>query len=521
MKFSFGQAACAILASVPYVWAGRSDVTIDPSTRYQEIEQFAAADAWSGNFVGQYFAEPQKEQVAKWLFSQRIGADGNPEGIGLSMWRVNLGGGTLEQEGANIAPVQRRAESFLTRDGLAYDWNKCAGQRYFMEKARAYGCDLFLLFSNTPLVQWTRNGQGYGEKNDPAANLRPECYGKFADYLAEVAKHFQDQGYRIAYVSPVNEPQVNWDSNRQEGSRWRISEIYKMHVELERALTERRLDNVKMLLGEAAALTYIYRGDGADEKPDDLARKFFDPASPWCVRKLKHMPLLIGGHSYHSEKNPKTLRETREQLARTCRQYGLDYQQTEWCFLDCYSAKTHSGFTADWKDYACADLQVGLLLGRLVYSDLVYADAKAWGYWKGMEVDGRFALTSLSPKNGDLTQGGTVKANKLLWALGNFSFFVRPKYRRVALSGADNLDGSVGVAFLSPDRKRLVAVFVNSGFQPDDIRIRLPEQDASRVAQVRAFRTDAHSDLGRVAVADREAFTLAPRSLTTVVFDFR
>lgn len=138
-----------------------------------------------------------------------------------------------------------------------------------------------------------------------------------------------------------------------------------------------------------------------------------------------------------------------------------------------------------------------------------------------MEVDGRFALTSLSPKNGDLTQGGTVKANKLLWALGNFSFFVRPKYRRVALSGADNLDGSVGVAFLSPDRKRLVAVFVNSGFQPDDIKIRLPEQDASRVAQVRAFRTDAHSDLGRVAVADREAFTLAPRSLTTVVFDFR
>lgn len=521
MRFPLVQAACAVLTAIPCVWAGPSDVMIDPSTRCQEIEQFAASDAWSGNFVGQYFAEPQKDQIAKWLFSQRIGADGDPEGIGLSMWRVNLGGGTLEQDGANIEPIQRRAESFLTKDGRAYDWNKCAGQRYFMEKARAYGCDMFLLFSNTPLVQWTRNGQGYGEKNDPAANLRPECYGKFADYLADVAKHFQERGCRIAYVSPINEPQVNWDSNRQEGSRWRVSEMYNMFVELDRALTERKLDDVKMLLGEAAALKFIYSGGTNAESPEALAKKFFDPASPWCVRKLKHMPMLIGGHSYHSEKNPKTLKETREQLRETCRQYGLDYQQTEWCFLDCYSPKTHTGFTADWKDRAYADIQVGLLLGRLVYSDLVYADAKAWGYWKGMEVDGRFALTSLFPKNGDLTQGGTVKANKLLWALGNFSLFVRPKYCRIALAGADNLDGTVGVAFLSPDQKRLVAVFVNSGSQADDIKIRLPERDAARVAQVWAFRTDAQMDLGRVEVTDRVAFTLTPRSLTTVVFDFR
>lgn len=496
-------------------------VSIDPDQKCQSIEHFAASDAWSGNFVGQYFGESQRDQVAKWLFSQRIGTNGSPEGIGLSMWRVNLGGGTLEQDGANIMPVQRRAESFLTKDGRAYDWNKCAGQQYFMRRARAYGCDTFLLFSNTPLVQWTRNGQGYGEKRDPAANLRPECYGRFADYLADVAQHFQGQGYRIAYVSPINEPQVSWDSNRQEGTPWRVPEMYKMFVGLDRALTERKLDSVKILLGESAALSFIYSGGTNEVSPDALARKFFDPASPWCVRKLGHMPPLIGGHSYHSEKNPQTLRETRERLREVCRRYGLDYQQTEWCFLDCYSPKTHAGFTADWKDKAFADIQVGLLLGRLVYSDFVYADAKAWGYWKGMEVDGRFALTSLSPKNGDLTQGGTVKANKLLWALGNYSFFVRPGYCRVALTGADNLDGTVGSAYLSPDKNRLVAVFVNSGFKPDDITIHLPEQDAARLAQVRVFRTDAKTDLGCVNVTNQASYTLAPRSLTTLVFDFK
>jgi len=521
MKQLLIPAACAALVAAPSVWADRREVTIDPSKRHQEIDQFTASDAWSGNFVGRYFEEPQKGLIAKWLFSQKIGADGHPEGIGLSMWRVNLGGGTLEQDGANIQPYQRRAESFLTKDGNAYDWNKCAGQRYFMAKAREYGCNKFLFFSNTPLVQWTRNGQGYGEKNDPAANIRPDCYGKFADYLAEVTKRFRDEGYNVAYVSPINEPQVDWDSNRQEGSRWRIPEMYRMFVELDRALAERRLDGAKILLGEAAALKYIYTADGAGEIPRDLAKTFFDPASPWSVRQLKHMPLLIGGHSYHSEKNPKVLRETREQLAQACRKYGVDYQQTEWCFLNCYSAKTHTGFTADWKDPAYADIQVGLLMGRLIYSDLVYAHAKAWGYWKGMEVEGKYALTSVFPKDGDLTQGGTVKANKLLWALGNFSLFVRPQFRRIELTGADNLDETVGTAFLSPDEKRLVAVFVNSGFKADEIKVGLPESDAARVAQVRAFRTDERTDLGNLKVTDNKDFTLAPRSLTTVVYDFK
>ena len=215
------------------------DVKIDASKTHQKIDNFAAADAWSGQFVGQYFNDAQKGQVAKWLFSQKIGADGNPEGIGLSLWRVNLGGGTAEQDGADISRFHYREEAFLTKDGRNYDWGKCAGQQYFMKKAKEYGCDKFLLFSNTPPVHWTRNGKGYGQPGDPKANIKPDCYGKFADYMADVAKHFQDGGYNIAYISPINEPQVNWDSNRQEGSTWECSQMKKVFVELDRAITQR------------------------------------------------------------------------------------------------------------------------------------------------------------------------------------------------------------------------------------------------------------------------------------------
>jgi hypothetical protein len=84
------------------------EIRVDPSEAWQSIENFTASDAWSGNFVGKYWDEKQKGQIAEWLFSQQYDSSGNPEGIGLSMWRVNLGAGTLEQDYPDILPFQRR-----------------------------------------------------------------------------------------------------------------------------------------------------------------------------------------------------------------------------------------------------------------------------------------------------------------------------------------------------------------------------------------------------------------------------
>lgn len=76
------------------------NATANLDRQFQTIESFTASDAWSGNFIGKFFADDKKEKLAKWLFSQKYGEDGSPEGIGLSMWRINIGGGTWEQEGA-------------------------------------------------------------------------------------------------------------------------------------------------------------------------------------------------------------------------------------------------------------------------------------------------------------------------------------------------------------------------------------------------------------------------------------
>ena len=508
--------------------ASAFDAKIDTAKTHQTIDNFTAADAWCGNLVGRYFDEAQKGQIAKWLFSQKIGADGNPEGIGLSMWRFNLGGGTAEQDGADISRLHYREEAFLTKDGRGYDWGKCSGQQYFMKKAKEYGCDKFLLFSNTPPVQWTRNGKGYGQPNDPKANIKPDYYGKFADYMTDVAKYFQDGGYNIAYISPINEPQVNWDSNRQEGSTWECSQMKKVFVELDRAITQKGV-NAKILIGETAAPAYNYaesrvkmpahfKKSEPEERPNFIIKKFFDPQSKFYVGDLKNMPKFLAGHSYHSHNKNAEMRKINKRLRAEAEKYGIGFHQSEWCMLGYFTPEIHEGLTPDWYSDNKADMQVALVMGRIMYSDFVDANALAWGYWKGMEIKGDNALVSVYPSDGIFEKGGVARATKLLWAMGNFSLFVRPEFKRVEMSGADNLDKIAGLAFVSPDGKRLVAVFVNSSFERDVAKISLPENFAD--AKARAFRTDANADLANLWIDEASrSLTIAPRSITTVVFD--
>ena len=519
--------SAAALASA--LCAENLDVKIDTSKTYQTIDNFAAADAWCGNLVGRYFDDAQKGQIAKWLFSQKLGADGNPEGIGLSLWRVNLGGGTAEQDGADISRFHYREEAFLTKDGRNYDWGKCAGQQYFMKKAKEYGCDKFLLFSNTPPVHWTRNGKGYGQPGDPKANIKPDCYGKFADYMADVAKKFGEWGYKVDYISPINEPQVNWDSNRQEGSPWYISEMKRVFVELDRALTERNLDTL-IYIGETAHPKYNYMNAAWDtppsrwnkdpeaERPTYIIKNFFDKNSKAYVGNLKHMPKIVAGHSYHAHLRNPDMVKVHKAVAAEAKKYGVEFQQSEWCLLPHYKAAQMDGFTKDWHSDNRADIQTALLMARIIHSDFVNTNSTAWGYWKGIEIKGDHALVGVYPTNGRLEDGGVARANKLLWALGNYSLFIRPDFKRIELSGANDLDKTAGTAFVSPDGKRIVAVFVNSSFERDTAKVSLPENFKN--AKVRAFRTDANSDLANIwADESSREFTIAPRSITTLVFD--
>jgi hypothetical protein len=68
---------------------------------FQTIHSFGASDCWSLAFVGKYYPESKKKQIAEWLFSRETDQHGNPKGIGLSLWRFNIGAGSAEQGAAS------------------------------------------------------------------------------------------------------------------------------------------------------------------------------------------------------------------------------------------------------------------------------------------------------------------------------------------------------------------------------------------------------------------------------------
>lgn len=292
------------------------EVKINPGKKFQTIEYFGASDAWATQYIGDFWSDAHREKTARLLFSQKLDKYGNPEGAGLSLWRVNLGGGTFDGNTSQIEPEWRAARSFLPENSETPDWSRCAGLRYFMEKARDYGCGKFMLFSNTPPIQWTLNGKGYAARGNPAANLKPEAFGKFANYMADAAKRFIEAGYNIEYISPVNEPQCPWDYTgaKQEGSPWRCSDMKKILEELDRAIGERNI-GTKILFGETAHHVYNYADKSSpkmpkhwenlseEERPALIIQKFFDKSGKFYIGGLKHLARQLASHGYHTHTN--------------------------------------------------------------------------------------------------------------------------------------------------------------------------------------------------------------------------
>ena len=502
----------SVVSPKPSFTLASEKLTLTPGTKYQEIEGFGASDCWLPNQIGQYWTSNRNE-IATYLFSQRLSGD-QPQGIGLSMWRVNLGGGTAEQGDAGGIDANNRAEAYLQANGN-WDWTKCAGQRYFMEQAKNMGVEKFILFSNTPLVQFTKNGKGYSQ-NGGYANLKDECYGAFADYMADVAAHFISEGYNISHISPVNEPQYNWDGTNQEGSGWQNKEVARLTRELDRALTERNLATTGISIGEAGHYVSMYSGNAQREY---TIFAFFDPSSEAYVGDLKHVGNLICGHSYWTFGSWDEMRETRSLLKKAADAKGLRVWQTEWSMLD----KEPSDLGGSYDQVS--EFDIAQYMSRIIHNDLTVAGITSWSYWTAMSVErygqkNRFELIKTTPAGGnysdDFKVGGSVEATHNLWVLGNYSLFIRPGYKRIDLAMKETKD-FFGSAYIAPDNSRIVLVITNYDKQRGvTLDMAAPEGAKS----VYTYTTTNLKHLQQAQFNLNDKVFVDPASVTTVVYNF-
>lgn len=500
-----------------------ASVSIDTSMCYQTIQDFGASDCWTTEFIGDYYSETEKTKAAKWLFSQQTDEDGNPEGIGLSCWRVNVGAGSATQgSDSNIEEEIHRTECFLNQDG-SYDWTRQDGQQWFMQKAKDYGVEHFLLFSNSPPIYYTKNGKANANNQNISCNLKTACYDDFAEFLATVAQHFTDEGYNIAYIDPVNEPQYDWKSG-QEGSPWQNSDITKLAKELDKSITSRGL-NSKILIPEAGSLYNLYAGTNA--RGNKQIEAFWKRSNTSTyIGNLTSLAPIAAGHSYWSVGSDETLREVREKARDEAAKYGVEVMQTEWSMLD--DASTSIGFPANFS--VASKMSIALYMGKLIQCDLTIGNMVGWSYWTAFSQEkwgqkNRFHLIRVNTtgdtgeeSEGDLKNGGKLTADKNLWILGNFSRFIRPGYKRIHLeSSSGETDGGLllGSAWLSPDENEVVAVFINLSYARRKVDLSMVSGDAE---EVRTYVTDRSRNLRLdTSLQDLHNMELPARSAVTVV----
>ena len=154
-------------------------------------------------------------------------------------------------------------------------------------------------------------------------------------------------------------------------------------------------------------------------------------------------------------------------------------------------------------------IDLGLLLANTIYEDLTVGRVISWQYWIAVsKYNFHDGLIYVSLNDHEITE------TKRLWAMGNFSRFVRPGYQLVETESSRPYLKTT--AFQSPDGSQLVVVVINNGEEELIVTINGIPDD---FIQVSAYQTSQKNNLEDVFSGEvTENFTFGPKSVTTQIF---
>lgn len=431
-----------LMVSMIGIFGKTNTYLINPSVTYQSIDGFGASDAWSMRFVG-LMPDTIQSRVADLLFSSDFDEKGNPKGIGLSIWRFNIGAGSLEQGDDSKINYSTRTECFLTDDG-SYDWTKQLGQRRFLKLAKERKVPHLLGFMNSAPVYFTQNGLATNTGRGGDYNLKEDKYGDFAKFMADVIYGLKEyDGITLDYISPINEPDGhwNWQGPKQEGSPATNREIAKVARLLDNELTSRGLDT-QIIIPESSDYRCMMSTHETDWQRGYEIQCFFSPDSTETyVGNLRHLPRMMAGHSYWTNTPVDNMKQIRMALNDTLKKYGVDFWQSEVCIMG-NDEEIGGGHGYD------RTMKTALYVARMIHHDLVYANARSWQWWRAVGGDYKDGL--LFQYKDKVTGKDTIVDSKLLWTLGNYSRFIRPGAERIDISEINDSGARVDDSVTDP-----------------------------------------------------------------------
>lgn len=481
----------------------------------QTIDGFGASDAWSFWQIGTW-EDSLQTKVADWLFSMENDKEGNPRGIGLSIWRFNAGAGSAEQGDS----------AKINRDTRTYEFARQTGQRQFLKLAKQRGVPTFLAFYNTPPVHLTQNGLGTNTGRGGTFNLRPDCYDDFARYAADMVQMAErEDGIHFDYLCPVNEPDGhwNWQGPKQEGTPATNREVAHIAREMSSEFVKRGI-TTKILVNESSDYRCMLGEYQAGWERGNEIQCFWNPDSTdTYVGNLPNVARIMAGHSYWTNTpilkpsdrkyNKVGLYGYRKRVADELKKVGTDFWMTELCIMG-NDEEIHGGGGFDFS------MEVALYVARTLHYDMTVANARSWQWWRaagGNYKDGLIRMYVRGERTGRRGSAPVhhnfVRDSKLMWVLGNYSRFVRPGAVRLEVEGAMQYDGLMLSAYRNTDGTTAI-VAINYGKEDKTIDLSLGKQKTAT-----AYRTSdvEGENLRHLGIVKLSKALLTARSVTTLL----
>jgi O-glycosyl hydrolase len=480
------------------------NISVDASIKYQTIDNFGASDCWSMQKIGGWYSA-QKNRIADLLFSI-------DKGIGLSAWRFNIGAGI---NFTTINHSWRTVETFEVDQNI-YDWSRQEEERWFLQAAKDRGVDQFIAFVNSPPGRMTRNGYTNCTDGLGSTNLKINFVNQYAKYLVDILKHFRENwGISFDFISPINEPQWEWNSDsNQEGNRASNEDIELIVDALYNELQNQSV-HTKISIVESGDLQSWFRENQTMESKygktygNYLAELIADPnintkiGSHFC------------GHSYWSDRIGTQLVQDREELFSQIFPFlnnGWKYWMTEYAVLD--GPLGQGGHGRD------LTMKTALDVARIIHYDLTTLHVSAWQWWTAVSPENyKDGLIYTDYLNDPTSQ--SIIESKLLWAFGNFSRYIRPGSIRIKLSGANDKYGLLGSAFINAEKDNLVIIFVNMSNSDKSVLVDLSGLDSNKkIYSYHPYITSDNSgdDLKEYDLFSSDSvFNIPSRSIVTLV----
>ncbi len=469
---------------------GGNTISVNTKKTYQTMEGFGASAAWWAQDVGGW-TEPTengketRQEILELLYGEN--------GIGLDIYRYNLGAGAKAEDASDYSDPWRKTQSFIAADG-SIDYTLDADAVWCMQKAVELGTQNVVFFSNSAPNTMTINGKTHSDVDENRVdyvddngnnvyfskpNLDAAEYQNFANYVLDAVQHFQSLGVPVKAVSPINEPQWAWQGG-QEGCHYEPEEVVALYKVF---LSEMQARN----LTETTELSMFESG----QPFGDTLKRYLEP-----IMDDKDLSKAIRGMDTHSywgnaeqkEKTAKYLNWHYKDLAVRC---------TEWTEM------------VNGKDVT---MDSALVLANTMVEDLTILDAESWNYWIAVSAyDYRDGLIYVD------RDAHTYETTKRLFAMGNFSKFIEPGAVRIGATVGKDLPVA-SVAFDCGDT--VAVVVINSAENEQQFSVSFPRK--ATFQSVTAYVTDSAHNLesaGKTDYTENGSYTVSAQSVTTFVFE--